>query len=83
MIIASISIPFAKIDDVPEFVPINRYLRRIAVQSFNSLCDGNYINVLDCVSCEFQGKEAISFMRDKGLPKDVIRKVLSSIHRYC
>ena len=81
--VASISKKKKKIDDVPEFVPINRYLRRIAVQSFNSLCDGDYINVLDCVSCEFQGKEAISFMRDKGLPKDVIRKVLSSIHRYC
>ena len=53
MIVASASIPFAKIDDIPEFVPINRFLRRIAVQSFNSLCDGDYINVLDCVLCEF------------------------------
>ena len=52
MIIASASIPFAKIDDVPEFVPINRYLRRIAVQSFNTLCDGNYLNVLKFVPCE-------------------------------
>lgn len=53
VIVASASIPFAKIDDIPEFVPINRFLRRIAVQSFNSLCDGDYINVLDCVLCEF------------------------------
>ncbi len=39
------NVNFAELDGIPVFQPVNRSLRRFAVQSFNKLSSGDYINV--------------------------------------
>lgn len=50
------SVNFAELDGIPVFQPVNRSLRRFAVQSFNKLSSGDYINVWSIVSLSSRGR---------------------------
>ena len=55
------NVNFAELDGIPVFQPVNRSLRRFAVQSFNKLSSG---------------KVSVNYLKDFNFDKDTIKSVV-------